>query len=139
MTGKWQDTNAVATTASTIFYSTGLTSQTVSDQDVLDEMQYHTLETPNQGASLTTDTWTIAEWVRVLNARLAQFMMETKLVVSRQTFATVIGQSQYDLNALLDTGNMMLHRVAWVADADGFSHGLGEADLFQYQVQCHPV
>lgn len=132
MTGKWQDTNAVVTTASTIFYSTGLTSQTVSDQDVLDEMQFHTLETPNQGASLGSDIWTIAEWVRVLNARLAQFMMETKLVVTRQTFATVIGQSQYDLNALLDTGNMMLHRVAWVADADGFSHGLGEADLFQY-------
>ena len=39
MTGKWQGTSAVATTASTIFYSTGLTSQTVSDQDVLDEMQ----------------------------------------------------------------------------------------------------
>ena len=132
MTGKWQDTSAVATTASTIFYNTGLTSQTVSDQDVLDEMQYHTLETPNQGASLSTDTWTIAEWVRVLNARLAQFMMETKLVVSRGTFATTIGVSRYDLNALLDTGNMKLHRVAWVADADGFSHGLCEADLFQY-------
>jgi hypothetical protein len=132
MVGRWRDTNAVATTASTIFYNTGLTSQTVSDQDILNEMQFHTLETPNQGASLSTDIWTIAEWVRVVNSRLAQFMMETKLVVTRRTFATTIGVSRYDLNALLDTGNMKLHRVAWVADSDGFSHGLIEADLFQY-------
>lgn len=132
MIGRWRDTNAVATTVNTIFYNTGLTSQTVSDQDVLDEMQYHTLETPNQGASLSTDVWTIDEWIRALNARLAMFMQETKLVVIRKTFATTIGVSRYDLNTLLDTGNMKLHRVAWVADADGKSHGLCEADLFQY-------
>ena len=91
LTGHFRTSSAVSTTASTIFYDTALHLQTVTEQNVMNEMQYHTLETANDGASLVSDMWTVGEWVDYINARMAHFTAETKLILNRETpFASVI-------------------------------------------------
>lgn len=132
LTGHFRSTKAVSTTASTIFYDTTLHLQTVTDQNILNEMQYHTLETPDSGASLDSDMWTIGEWVDYVNARMAHFTAETKLILNRETpFASVIDQQQYDLGTAVSTDLLEIHRVAWL-DASGNSHGLREDSLLTY-------
>ena len=132
LTGHFRGTSAVATITSTIFYDTALHLQTVTEQNILNEMQYHTLETPDNGASLDSDMWTIGEWVDYINARMAHFTAETKLILSRETpFASVIDQTQYDLGTAVSTDLLKVHRVAWL-DASGNSHGLREDSTLTY-------
>jgi hypothetical protein len=132
LTGHFRGTSNVATTASTIFYDSALHAQTTTDQNVLNEIQYHTLETPDDGASLDSDMWTIGEWVDYLNARAAHFTAETKLILTRDSsLASVIDQSQYDLGSGVDTDLLEVHRVAWL-DASGTSHGLLQDSTLTY-------
>ena len=132
LTGHFRASSAVTTTGSTIFYDTALQLQTVTEQTLLHDIQYHTLETPNSGASLGSDMWTIGEWVDYANSRAARFTAETKLVLSRETpFASVIDQSQYDLGTSVSTDLLEVHRVAWL-DASGNSHGLREDSTLTY-------
>lgn len=132
LTGHFRGSAGVTSSIGQIFYDTTLHLQTVTEQNVLNEMQYHTLETPDNGASLDSDMWTIGEWVDYLNARLAHFTAETKLVLTRDNgLATVIDQSQYDLGTGIDTDLLTVHRVAWV-DASGVSHGLREDSTLTY-------
>jgi len=132
LTGHFRSSSSVSTTASTIFYNSGLHLETVTEQNVLNEMQYHTLETPDNGASLDTDMWTIGEWVDYVNARMANFAAETKLILIRDnSLATVIDQTQYDLGSGVDTDLFEVHRVAWV-DANGVSHALREDSTLTY-------
>jgi len=131
ITGHFRGTASVPTVANDIFYTTTLLTASRTDQDILNEMQHHTLETANLGASLASDMWTIGEWVDYLNGRTALFLRETKLVLTRDTFASVVDQTRYDLAALLDADLLQVWRVAWL-DANGVSHGLTEADLLQY-------
>ncbi len=132
LTGHFRGTSAVSTTASTIFYDTALWLQTVTDQNVLNEIQYHTLETADNGASLDSDMWTVGEWVDYLNVRMAHFTAETKLILNRETpFSSVNDQSQYDLGSSVSTSLLEVHRVAWL-DASGNSHGLREDSTLTY-------
>lgn len=132
LTGHFRKTATVATVASQIFYDTTLHLETVTDQNVLNEIQYHTLETPDNGATLDSDMWTIGEWVDYLNARMAHFTAETKLILSRETpFASVNDQTQYDLGTSVSTDLLEVHRVAWL-DAVGNSHALREDSTFTY-------
>ena len=132
LTGHFRGTAAVSTTGSTIFYTSALHTQTVTDRNLLDEIQYHTLETPDDGASLDSDMWTIGEWVDYLNARAVHFTAETKLILTRDAaLATVIDQTQYDLGSGVNTDLLEVHRVAWV-DASGNSHGLLEGSTLTY-------
>lgn len=132
LTGHFRATSVVVTAPSDIFYNSGLHQITTTDQNVLNEMQYHTLETPDNGASLDSDMWTIGEWVDYLNARLAHFTDETKLILTRDnSLATVIDQTTYDLGVGIDTDLLRLHRVAWV-DAAGISHGLRQDSTLSY-------
>lgn len=132
LTGHFRGTAPVTTVISQIFYDTTLHSLTVTDQNLLNEIQYHTLETPDNGATLDSDMWTIGEWVDYLNARAAHFVAETKLVLSRETpFASVIDQTQYDLGTAVSTDLLEVHRVAWL-DASGNSHGLREGSTLVY-------
>ena len=132
LTGHFRKTASVSTTASTIFYNTALHLQTVTEQEVLNEMQFHTLETPDSGATLDSDMWTIGEWVDYINSRMANFTAETKLILNRETpFASVIDQTQYDLGTAVSTDLLGVHRVAWL-DAAGISHGLREDSTFTY-------
>lgn len=132
LTGHFRSTKAVSTASSTIFYDTALHLQTVTDQNVLDEMQYHTLETANSGSSLVSDMWTIGEWVDYLNVRMAHFTAETKLILNRESpFSSVTNQTQYDLGTAVSTDLLEVHRVAWL-DSSGVSHGLREDSTLTY-------
>jgi len=132
LTGHFRKTSPVTTTPSTIFYNTALHLQTVTEQNVLNEMQFHTLETPDNGATLDSDMWTIGEWVDYINSRMANFAAETKLILVRDnSLATVINQTQYDLGSGVDPDLLEVHRVAWV-DAAGISHGLREDSTLTY-------
>lgn len=132
LTGHFRGTSAVSTTGSTIFYDTALHLQTVTEQNVMNEIQYHTLETPNSGSSLVSDMWTIGEWVDYLNVRMAHFTAETKLILTRETpFSSVIDQSQYDLGSSVSTDLLEVHRVVWL-DSSGNSHGLREDSTLTY-------
>ncbi len=132
LTGHFRKSSAVSTTASTIFYDTALHLQTVTEQNVMNEMQYNTLETANNGASLVSDMWTVGEWVDYINSRMAHFTAETKLILTRETpFSSVIDQTQYDLGSSVSTDLLEVHRVAWL-DASGNSHGLREDSTLTY-------
>ena len=132
LTGHFRQSKAVTTVTSQLFYDTTLHLQTVTEQNVMNEMQYHTLETANNGASLVSDMWTVGEWVDYINARMANFTAETKLVLSRESaFSSVINQTQYDLGTSVSTDLLEVHRVAWL-DASGNSHGLREDSTLTY-------
>lgn len=133
MTGHFRGTAAITTTANTIFYGTTLHTQDITQQKVMDDMQYHLLETPNSGASLDSDMWTVGEWVDYLNSRLALFVAETKLVLSRTTFSSVIDQTQYDLGTSVSTDLLEVHRLAWL-DSSGVSHALREGSVYDYDL-----
>lgn len=51
-------------------------------KNVLDEVQRHFLETPNQGASLSSDLWTLEEWVDAFNSAQDEFLKMTDVVVT---------------------------------------------------------
>ncbi len=132
LTGHFRGTAAVASVGSQIFYDTTLHTLDTTDQNILNEIQYHTLETPDNGASLDSDMWTIGEWVDYLNARAAHFLAETKLVLVRDaSLATIIDTTQYDLGSGISTSLLEVHRVAWL-DALGISHGLREGSTLTY-------
>ncbi len=129
-TGQWNGTESVATTSDTIFYSTTLVTNAVTDQNLLNEMQYHMMETANSGSSMTSDIWTLAEVQRYLNDRHRQLIGSGKLILAvDNSISTVIGTASYDLNDISDK-LVDIHRVAWV-DASGNSFGLARVDELQ--------
>lgn len=102
----------------------------VTDQQVLNEIQYHTMETPNDGASMSTEIWTISRVIGWLNDRTNRFLSETKQTLTRATFLTTPTQVRYDLNTLVDDDLIDLFRVAWL-DIAGVSYELQRSDPFQ--------
>jgi hypothetical protein len=61
----------------------------MTDQELLEEIQYHMLETPNDGASWTSDMWNEDEVASYLNGRQQRFMVETGIIISRATLVTI--------------------------------------------------
>jgi hypothetical protein len=81
----------------------------ISDQELLNQMQYHLIESPNSGASIGSDLWTTTEWIQYLNDRQRLFLKETGIVVTYTTMSGVIGQQSYEL----PEGSCGLRRLAW--------------------------
>ncbi len=91
---------------------------------ILEEIQYHLLETPNEGASWGSGLWTVTEVVSYLNQRLARFYMETGVMQVHTTISGTAGQEKYDLpENWIDT-----RRVAW--SQGGVVQELPRADAF---------
>ncbi len=91
-------------------------SFTVTDQNVLNEIQYHLLEAPNNGASYGSSLYTAAEIVNHVNLRLKEFIKRTSVLVKRDTSTT--NTSAGVRSVTLPTDCIDLLRVA-MADTAG--------------------
>jgi len=92
LTGFWRDTGSLNTTASVGFYDlttlqntdgTALLSYTVTDQDIVTQIQYHFLE-PATGSSWTgSEQFTLADITNSIQKRRDQLLADTGCVVTR--------------------------------------------------------
>lgn len=128
-TGRWHGETSLSTTTTARFYSPALVTSATTDQQLLNELQYHLLETANNGASMVSDLWTVSEIVDVLNKTYETFQAKTLLTQQSTTLATNIGVHKYDLSSV-DTRFSDIMRIAWI-DATGTSHGLQRIDTLQ--------
>ena len=98
----------------------------ISDQQILEELQYAVHEPPDLGATWPCDLWTRAEVVGYLNQRQNRFLKETHLLVSSATIAVTAGETEIDLPAdWIRTAG-----VAWSGD-DGIVKEVPRADSFE--------
>lgn len=77
--------------------------------ELLEEIQMHLLETPNEGASWSSGIWTLTEVMNSLNRRISRFLMETGVLQEHTTIAVAANVDWVDLPSdLID-----IRRVAW--------------------------
>jgi len=82
---------------------------TMTDQEVLNEVQYALQETPNNGASFLSDLWTVAEVIDYLNQRQRQFLKETAILYKRADLITIPTQVRHPL----PSGFITMQHAAW--------------------------
>jgi hypothetical protein len=80
-----------------------------TDQQLLTETQYATIETPDGGLTWASGLWTVAEVIAYANQRQRQFLRESGVVFARATLNTVPNTFTHPLPS--DT--IELRRVAW--------------------------
>ncbi len=90
-----------------------------TDQEILTQMQYVMIETPDGGATWGSGLWTAAEVVNYLNQRQDKFLKDTQLQFGLANIPAVEGTLQYDLP---DDWITTL-RVVWI-DEDGSTREL---------------
>ncbi len=83
--------------------------QAVTDQQILNEIQYHFVETPDNGATVSSGLWTVDELVQYLNLRQYDFLKRTGLIIRRRCVTLPNGVARVDLPA----GYILLHGVTW--------------------------
>lgn len=134
MTGYWRDTGVIQTSANTPFYdlttlqnvdAESLLNYTVTDRDLVTQIQYHLLE-PATGSSWTgSDQFTLADLTKALQKRRDQLLADTGCVVTRTTgIATLPPQSRI----FFDDDVVAIRRLAFV-DADGVVTPLLPSDI----------
>lgn len=62
----------------------------MTDQQLLNELQYAGLERPNNGASWPSGLWTVAELTSYLNQRQRKFLSDTGCVCTRASIAVAL-------------------------------------------------
>jgi hypothetical protein len=85
------------------------TDYTVTVCEILSEIQAHLLETVDGGLTFGSGLWTVAEVMKLLNARLSRFLVETGIMIYRTTQAAL----ETDIVYNLPTDLIDLRRVAW--------------------------
>lgn len=96
------------------------------DTEVLNEIQYYVLETPDDGATLTSDLWTVAEVIGYLNQRQREFLKDTCVLYKRADLATVPGEMRHTL----PDGTIFVQHVTFRTAADVYTE-LRRVDLWQ--------
>jgi len=81
----------------------------MTDQDVLNELQYVVAEAPDHGASWPSGLWTTDEVIAYLNQRQQWFLRDTGVLLSFGTLSTVPQTIQH----VLPTDFIRAHRVVW--------------------------
>lgn len=71
----------------------------MTDQDLLTELQYWAVETPNAGASWPSGLWTVDELSGYLNQRQQQLLYESGCVLTRAPIPTVANTLRMPLPA----------------------------------------
>lgn len=97
----------------------------VLDTEVLNEQQYHLLETADNGATVSSGLWTVAEMIDALNETQYRFLKDTLLLVTPAVLVTIPNQLRHALPAdWIATYDATYHTAAdtWhsLAKADGF-------------------
>ncbi len=70
-----------------------------TDQQLLNQIQYHMIETPDSGATWASGLWTQAEVVRYANQRQDRLLAETAPYVTDTTISIINGTGSYTLPA----------------------------------------
>lgn len=136
-TAFWRDKGTITLSADTPFYdlatiplrnaddNAALLSYTVTDQDIVTQIQYHLLE-PATGSSWTgSEQFTLADLTRALNRRRNQFIADTGCVVTRTTGIATNPNSNH---VFLDDDVVAVRRLAFVS-APGTVYPLMPTDI----------
>lgn len=91
----------------------------MTDQDILTQIQYVLIETPDGGATVSSGLWTTTELTEAINAAQQWMMREVWPLVTRTTLVTIPNQQRHDL----PTDWMETIRVGYI-EADGDSASL---------------
>lgn len=103
-----------------------------TDQQLLNEVQYHVIEDPNNGYSMITEIWTIEEVINYLNDRIRRFVSETKIALVHNTMPSIVDERLYNLDTMEDD-LFDLNRVAWI-DSAGYSYELQRRDKMSFDL-----
>jgi len=95
-----------------------------TDQQVLNEIQHHLIETANNGASWVSGLWTVAELTGYLNQRQRRLVRELALIYERDTLALGADTA----TATLDEDVIDLVFLWWKNNASGVYTPLQRAD-----------
>lgn len=98
----------------------------MTDQEVLNEIQYMLKETPNNGASFISGMWTVAEVIDYLNQRQRQFLKDTAILYQRATLPTIPSEVRH----ALPSGFISMQHVAW-KDMDNNYYELRRGDFWE--------
>lgn len=86
-----------------------------TELQILNQIQYHTLEPPDSGATWPSGMWTQAEVVRYLNQRQDRLLRDTHLQVGLVDITVTQGDNLYDL----PDDWIRTIRVVWMPDSGG--------------------
>lgn len=95
----------------------------VTDQEVLDELQGHLLETQNSGASFSSGLWTVTEVVDALNQRQRRLLRDTMMLLKRADLVTTPNVTRQPL----PTDCIAVQRIAW-RGSDGVRREVPRSD-----------
>lgn len=98
----------------------------MTDLELLNNIQYVMIETPDQGASWHSGLWTRDEVLSYLNERQNRFIKNTHIVLTTGSIVVVAGTFRYDLPA----DWVATARVYWVP-ATGSSKELTPSDSWE--------
>lgn len=86
----------------------------MTDKEILNEIQHHMMETPNNGASMDSDLWDISSAIKYLNSSYRTFSSNTRTQLSISEYPTTVGVSRYDLknfsNGIIDITRLAFHK-----------------------------
>ena len=88
------------------------TLQTVLDKSVLAEVQWHTLEPYNGGASFDSGMWKTEDVVGSLHSTYAAFIAQTRTKAYFKAMPVIAGQYRYNLNDI-SQGLIDILRMGW--------------------------
>lgn len=86
----------------------------MTDTEILTQIQYALVETPNGGASVPSALWTVDELTQAINSAQQWVMRDAQPLFARTTLVTVPNEGRYTL----PQSWLMTRRVAWKR-ADG--------------------
>lgn len=97
-----------------------------TDQQILNQMQYAMIETPNSGASWGSGFWSAAEVINYLNHRQNRFLNDSYLQIGIANIDATQGVNTYDLpdDWIITTS------VIWI-DTDGSTHELIASSVWE--------
>lgn len=88
------------------------------DQDLMTQIQYHLIETPDGGQSWSSGLWTRDEVLAYINERQDHFVKQTHIRVEKATIPILTGVYRYDL----PDDWVSTIRVYWNPDGLGLPH-----------------
>jgi len=99
----------------------------VTDQQVMELVQYALVEPPDGGQSWPSGLWTRDEVINALNTRMRQYLRDTQAIVTRVSIPTVATTNP--INVPIDW--IATLGAVWVITASGQRIPLSTADAFE--------
>ncbi len=91
----------------------------ITDQALLDQVQYGVTEPPDNGATFPSGLWTAAEVLEYLNTRQRRFVKRTRVFIGRTSFTLAANTERTDLEAIGGLFDIFQIVRVVLIDADG--------------------